>query len=339
MFKRILSIAALCMIAAGAAAQPGAKPGAKPVIYVGNSFGDDIAAIDAATGKTIATIKVGQTVHAICAQADGRKVFTTVESAKTLNVIDTATNKVTDTIALPGQPNQCAATADGRYVVVPIIAPQNLAAIVDMRTKQVVKTLPVRHPHNCVSPERGSNEVIYCEARDNSRIDRIDMKTLEFTRQVPVGGDPRPFIVTADEKTLYTALSGLHGFATVDTVKQTIAEVVLPAMPYMECKGEPPNTPTHGIALTPDGTKLWITSVGDAGVYIYDLAARRMSKKLATGACPNWISISRDGKYAAISNADSGDVSIFDVRSEKELARPKSGAAPKRLLIVDVPTP
>ena len=32
----------------------------------------------------------------------------------------------------------------------------------------------------------------------------------------------------------------------------------------MNCKVEPPNTPVHGIGLTPDGKKIWITSVSDA---------------------------------------------------------------------------
>jgi YVTN family beta-propeller protein len=108
-------------------------------------------------------------------------------------------------------------------------------------------------------------------------------------------------------------------------------------MPWMNCKVEPPNTPVHGIALTTDGKKLWITSVADSGLYIYDLATRKLGKKITVGACPNWISMSKDGKYVAVSNADSDDASILDAHSEKEIARVKVGKAPKRLLVIDVP--
>ncbi len=310
---------------------------ARPMLYVGNSTGSDVSVIDLAARRVAATITLGHLVHGVCAPADGRRVFVTIESDHTLRVIDTATNTQVATIALPGQPNECAATADGRTVLVPILGSVNVIAIVDTNRKSVVKTLPMRHPHNCAAPEGGSNSAIWCEELGDYRINRIDMKTLSITDRVPVAGEPRPFVVSADEQTLYAALSGLHGVAAVDRTKQRITEVALPPMPYMTCRNEPHNTPTHGVALTRDGKKLWITSVPDAGVYVYDVASGILSNKIATGACPNWISMSSDGRFAAISNADDDSVSVFDPNTDKELYRLKVGTAPKRLLVVDVP--
>lgn len=330
MRKFILTAAAL-LLAAPVMAE------ARPILYVANSQGDDITVIDLPTQKILTTIKVGPIVHGVCAQSDGRKAFATIESEHTLKVIDTKTNSVTDTIALPGQPNECAATTDGRYVVVPLLAPANSAVIVDMTSKTIVKTLPLRHPHNCFTPEGGSNTIVYCEERDAFRINRIDLTKMEFTNMVRVAGDPRPFIVTADEKTLYTALSGLHGVAVIDIPGKTMSQLALPPMPWMACKVEPPNTPVHGLALTVDGKKLWITSVADSGIYVYDLASKSLGQKITVGECPNWISMSKDGKYATVSNADSDDASILDARSEKEIARIKVGKAPKRLLVIEVP--
>ena len=309
----------------------------RSILYVANSQGDDITVIDLPTQKVITTLKVGPIVHGVCAQGDGRRAFATIESEHSLKVIDTKTNTVTDTIALGGQPNECAATTDGHYVVVPLLAPANSAVIVDMVQKKIVKSLELRHPHNCFTPEGGSNTIVYCEERDAYRINRIDLAKMEYTNMVKVAGDPRPFVVTADENTIYTALSGLHGVAVVDVPGKTMSQIALPPMPWMACKVEPPNTPVHGLALTVDGKKLWITSVSDAGIYVYDIAAKKLGKKITVGECPNWISMSRDGKYAGISNADSDDTSIMDVRNEKEIARIKVGKAPKRLLVVEVP--
>ena len=100
-----------------------AEAATRSILYVANSQGDDITIIDLATQKVIKTLKVGPIVHGVCAQADGRRAFATIESEHSLKVIDTKTNTVTDTIALGGQPNECAATNDGRYVVVPLLAP------------------------------------------------------------------------------------------------------------------------------------------------------------------------------------------------------------------------
>jgi YVTN family beta-propeller protein len=315
----------------------GAEAATRSILYVANSQGDDITVIDLSTQKILTTLKVGPIVHGVCAQGDGRKAFATVESNNTLKVIDTKTNTVTDTIQLPGRPNECAATTDGRYVVVPLLAPANSAVIVDMTQKTIVKTLELRHPHNCFTPEGGSNTVVYCEERDAFRINRIDLTKMDYTDHVKVAGDPRPFIVSADEKMLYTALSGLHGMASVDLVNKTMSQIALPPMPWMNCRVEPPNTPVHGITMTPDGKKIWITSVSDGAVYVYDLASKKLGKKIAVGECPNWISMSKDGKYAGVSNADSDDTSILDMRSEKEIARIKVGKAPKRVLVIEVP--
>jgi YVTN family beta-propeller protein len=329
MFKIMAALLALCACAAPAEA--------RTLLYVGNSIGDDVSVIDPAIGKVVATIKVGKQVHGVCAPADGKTAYVTVESTHQLQIVDTRTNTVTGAIALPGQPNECAVTSDGHYVAVPLLAPANAVVIYDLTTKTLVKTLPIRKPHNCFLPEGGSNTAIWCEERDLFRINRIDLKTMDYTDFVNVGGDPRPFIVMPGEKLLYTALSGLHGVATVDLIKKSETQLALPAMPLINCKVEPANTPTHGIALTTDRKKLWITSVAGGGIYIQDLASGKLSPLMPTGACPNWISMSSDGKYAGVSNADSDDASILDAHTGKELYRIKVGLAPKRVLMIDVP--
>ena len=330
---RKLVLGALCAVAMTGNAQAATRS----LLYVANSQGDDISIIDLATQKVIKTLKVGPIVHGVCAQSDGRRAFATIESENSLKVIDTKTNTVTDSIALGGRPNECAATNDGRYVVVPLLAPANLSVVVDVAEKKIVKSFKTVHPHNCFTPEGGSNTIVYCEERDAYRIHRIDLAKMEITNEVKVAGDPRPFAITKDEKTLYTALSGLHGVAVIDIPHETMSQIALPPLPWMACKVEPPNTPVHGVGLTPDGKKLWITSVSDAGIYVYDIASKKLGKKITVGACPNWISFSADGKYAGVSNADTDDASILDVKAEKEIARVKVGTAPKRVLVIEVP--
>jgi YVTN family beta-propeller protein len=324
-------------LAVGALALSAPAASARTILYVGNSTGDDVAVIDVATQKMITKIKVGQTVHGICPSSDGRRAYVTVESTNAVQVVDTSSHTVIDTIPLPGRPNECAVTKNGRYIVVPLLAPANSAVIIETSTKQIVKTLPLIHPHNCFAPEGGSDVAIWCEERDRWRINRIDMTRMEYSDFVNVAGDPRPFIVTADEKTIFTALSGLHGFATIDRTTGMENMVSLGAMPLMACRIEPANTPTHGIERTPDRKKLWVTSVANGAIYVYDIASKKLGPQVKIGACPNWIAFSEDGKYAAVSNADDDNVSIMDARTAKELARIPTGNAPKRLHIIEVP--
>ncbi len=303
-------------------------------LYVTNSLGDDITVIDLATLKATANIKVGKRVHGVCAQADGRKIFATIESEKALKVIDTATGAVTATIALTGRPNQCASTPDGHYVSVPIRDVGGVD-IVDISMGKVVKVLPVSMPHNSLNT--GRNDVLYVSSMGDHQIDRIDLKTMEYTDKIPTDGIPRPYAISTDEKTLYVALSDYHGFEIVSIPdKKQIARVDLPPAPPADCALEP-HTETHGLALTPSGKELWVTSLSDGGVYVYDVATKKFSKEISTGECPNWIAFSPDGKYSTVSNSGSNNASIIDTKTRQVVATVKVGEGPKRLVAVAVP--
>jgi YVTN family beta-propeller protein len=303
-------------------------------LYVSNSEGDDITVIDLATYTVIDDIRVGEQVHGLCTPSDGRRLFTTIESENSLKVIDTTTDKVVDTIALTGRPNQCASTPNGRYVCVPI-RNGNSVDIVDTVARKVVKVLPVTLPHNCYDAD--NDDAMFVSSMGDQEIDMIDLKKMAYAKKIPVGGIPRPYAVSKDGKRLYVALSDFHGFVIASIPDQRIvARVELPPAPPVACRLEP-HTPTHGIELSPDGKELWVTSLADSGVYVYDVASNHLSSEIPIGKCPNWITFSRDGRYAAVSNSGSDDSSIIDTRTRREVARVKVGKSPKRLLAVTVP--
>jgi YVTN family beta-propeller protein len=323
-------------IALLAAAAMNAAPaaGARMLLYVDNSLGDDITVIDLGTLKVVDTIKVGNQPHGLCAPADGRRLFTTIESEKNLKTIDTLTGKILDAIPVTGRPNECAATPDGRYVGVPI-RDGNSVDIIDTAQKKVLKVLPVKVPHNCFNA--GSNNDIYVSSMAGNEVDVIDLKKMDYSARIPTGGIPRPYAVSNDEKTLYTAVTNLHGFVISDIPSRKVIErVELPPAPPLNCPLEV-NTPTHGLALSPDGKELWVTSLADGGVYVYDVATRKTSPMIHVGKCPNWITFSPDGQYCVVSNSDSNDCSIIDTHTRREAARVKTGKGPKRVLVVKVP--
>jgi YVTN family beta-propeller protein len=306
-------------------------------LYVGNSRGDDISVVDMASLKVTGTIQAGDRVHGVCVQADGRRLFATVETDHTLRIINTANQQTIATIKLTGRPNQCAVTPDGKYAVVPIRDGDSVE-IVDVAKQEVVKSLPIKEPHNALNT--GSNRYVYVSSMGAREIDVIDLEKMDFSAHIPAGGRPRPYVVSSDGKTMYVAVADLHGFVIVDIAAQKVLErVEMPAhnKTLRKLEYETPDTLTHGLALTPDGSELWVSSLLDDSMYIYDVKAKKITGHVSTGEGPNWIVFSPDGKYACISNTDTDDVSIIDVKSRREVTRVKVGKVPKRLAVASAP--
>src|ERR1700736_960584 len=223
------------------------------LLYVGNSMGDDVSVVDLASLKVIGDITVGLRVHGLALTQDGRRLFTTSEIDHTLVISDTGTHKIIGTVKLPGKPNQCAVTPDGRYVTVPIRDGDSVA-IVDVNEQRIVKLLPIKEPHNSLN--MGSNKYMFVTSMGSHEIDVIDLEKMDYSARIPVGGRPRPFVVSKDGRTMYVAVSDLHGFNIVDIAeKKVIQRVEMPSEhpgPPRPREFETPDTETHGLALNPE---------------------------------------------------------------------------------------
>lgn len=303
-------------------------------LYVTNSAGDNIHIIDLSNLKVIREIRPGENPHGAAVSADDRRFFTTIEGDHTLRILDTANDQLIRSIKLSGLPNQCAVTPDGKWVGVPIRDGDSVD-IVDATEGKIVKNLPVKAPHNCYNARR--NDHLWVTSMGDHKVNLIDLKTLSYLAEIPVGGIPRPLAVTHDEKTLYCQLSDLHGFVVADVPsRKVIARVELAPLPP-DVKFPVAHTPSHGLELTPDEKELWVTSCGTDTVYIYDTASKKIIGKVGTGKGPAWLTFSPDGKYCCISNVLGDDVSIIDAAKRQEVARLKVGKMPKRLVVASVP--
>jgi YVTN family beta-propeller protein len=304
------------------------------LLLVTNSEGDDINVIDLERLAPAGDWKVGDRPHGIAVPDGGRVVYTTIESEKALKSLDAASGKVLATLSLPGRPNQCAVTPNGKFVAVPLREGDSVQ-IVDAVNMRILKALPVMAPHNCFNA--GSNQHMFVTSLAANQVNMIDLKTLDYIAQIPVGGQPRPIAVDREEKSLYVALSNFHGFVVGDIPsRQVVHKVEFPPLPPGTDLRPLLNTATHGLMLTPDGKELWAASVPTGNVFIYDVPGGKVSSAIAVGQYPNWIAFSSDGRYGCVTNTGSNDCSIIDRRDKKEVARIKVGKAPKRLAALSV---
>lgn len=332
-FSACLWIPAVCALAGSL---PGASYAQSTRLYVGNSVADNVSVIDLNSLKVIGDIHVGPHVHGMAVQADGSRLFSTSEGDNTLRIFDTSTGKLVSAVKLTGRPNQCAVTPDGKHVAIPIRDTDSVD-IVDVAQQKVVKTLPVKAPHNAFNA--GSNRYIFVSSMGDHAIKEIDLDSMDYSANIPTGGVPRPYVIAHDGRTMYVAVSDLHGFIVVDVPeKRIVRRVEMPAehpTPH-EHPGEPINTLTHGLALSPDEKELWVTSLLDDAMYVYDVSAQKIVGHVPVGSGPNWVAFSPDGKYVCVSNAADDNVSIIDVKARREVSRLKVGRVPKRLVAASV---
>jgi len=78
--------------------------------------------------------------------------------------------------------------------------------------------------------------------------------------------------------------------------------------------------PSHGIALTPDESELWVVDNINYGVLVYDNTGEWpvYRSTFPTTASADWITMGLDGRYAYLSSAD-----IVDVKTKKIVGQMK----------------
>ena len=99
----IRTIATIWLLA-GTVGLAAPSPNRSMRLYVTNSESGTITVIDLGALKVVGEIKVGGRIHGAAVEADGRRLFTTIESNNTLEIIDTATDRVTASVPSPHNP-------------------------------------------------------------------------------------------------------------------------------------------------------------------------------------------------------------------------------------------
>ncbi len=301
-------------------------------LFVTNSEGDDLTIVDPVTLRVTGTMKVGRNPHGVTYARVNDRLYVSTEYDRKVLAIDPWKEKILAGADVGVTPNQITVTADGNFVYVPLRGEAGLD-IVDTRPMKVIKHYPLEEwPHNSYTAADGSR--VYVTTIVGKTIHAYDPKSHEELFVIRPGGEVRPLALTRDGRTIYAALSGLHGFAVVDVAqRQTVRRVELPSLP--------PNTPkpfldtyTHGLALTPDEKELWVTSCPGGKVYVYSVPELKLLGSVPVGNFPNWMSFRPDGKVLFVSNTGSNSVTAIDVPGRRVLATIPVGASPKRLLVV-----
>lgn len=312
-----------------------ATAGSRARVLQTNSAGDNIHVIDPATNKVVGVIEDIEVPHGVALAPDGSRIYITDEPRTSLDIVDAVTLKITKKIPLTGRPNNLAVSKDGKTVYVAVVEAPGAVDVIDAVTGTKVKSIPLKGGiHNVYVTPDGKFAV--AGSIPGKIINVIDTatNTLAWTLAEPAGIRPMAFTKNSDGSTkeIIVQLSDFHGLAVVDfAARREVRRVALPdpAGQEKETQGIQ-GSPSHGLAITPDGKTLWATSKWYGYVAAFSLPELKLIKVVPVGSHPEWLTIPPDGKNLYVACAGDDVVAVVDNKTMTVVARVGVGSVPKR---------
>jgi YVTN family beta-propeller protein len=225
-------------------------------------------------------------------------------------------------------PHMVMMSPDGRYVVTGGTR-ANKAYIIDTRTLQLVKTIPVdiAPEHLAFSPD---GRWYYQGNPDGDSISVIDMQSLTKIKTIPGFAEPLNVTFTPDGSKAYVGNYGAHWIGVIDVRRHELLKRIqvgeVPGVARLDPDkylGE-----INGVSnatITNDGRYLYAADTDLNIVSVVDTRDDKVVKVIRVGAGPWRAYMSHDGKYAVTVNNGDQTISIIDIASNKVAATLEAG--------------
>jgi YVTN family beta-propeller protein len=321
-------------------------------IYVTNYGGTTVQVINPATNKIVQVIENVEVPMSAHFSPDGSRIYITNGGENVLDVLDRKTGKLIKKVPLSGNADDLAVTKDGKRVLVCINDIPGGVDIIDTTSLERVKTIPMEsNVHDIEVTGDGKYAVVGSQEGKFAKV--IDLQSEQVAWEVrfdkgiqcvAIGNNP-----DGSGRQLFLQPHDLNGFVVVDFA--THKQVDRVEVPDELSKFKPPNyrSPSHGLAVAPDGKTVWVASTVANSVFAYSLPQIKPLGVVAMpelkdpgqatflGANPHWITFTPDSKTAYVSNSAIKSVSAIDVKTIKEVAVIQVGETPRRISTLALP--
>ena len=225
-------------------------------------------------------------------------------------------------------PHMVMMSPDGRYVVTGGTR-ANKAFIIDTRTLQLIKTIPVdiAPEHLAFSPD---GRWYYQGNPDGDSVSVIDMQSLSKVKTIPGFIEPLNITFLPDGSKAYVGNYGAHWVGVIDVRRhELLKKIQVAAVPgiarldpakYLgEIKG------INMAVLSNDGRYLYTADTDLGVVSVIDTRDDRVIKTIRVGLEPWRIYMSHDGRYGITANNGDETISIIDTRTNSVAATLEAG--------------
>jgi YVTN family beta-propeller protein len=296
-------------------------------VYVPNSGSNTVDIIDPATYKIIGRFPVGKQPQHVVPSYDLKRLWVLNDLGDSVTEIDPVTGHKGKTLPVT-DPYNMYFTPDGKFAIVVAEAQQSL----DFRDAQTMKLVePVKV--NCKGVDHmdftadGRFLIASCEfAAELLKVDVANRKVVG-TLHLEKGGMPQDVKTSPDGKVFYVADMMANGVYLIDPDTFKRIDFI------------PTGKGTHGLYVSRDSKRLYISNRGEGSITVLDLATRKPVAKwqIPKGGSPDMGGVSADGKVLWLSGRYNAEVYAFDTSDGHLLARIKVGKGPHGLCVYPQP--
>jgi DNA-binding beta-propeller fold protein YncE len=296
---------------------------ARPLVYVPNSQGDSVDEIDPRTYKVVRHFAVGALPQHVTPSYDLKTLYVLNDLGNSVTPIDPRTGRPGRPISVD-DPYNLYFTPDGRYA---IVVAERLSRL-DFRFPHSFRLhrslrVPCRGvDHLDFSPD-GRYLIATCEF--SGQLLKVDVRHERVVGllSIPGGGFPQDVKLSPDGTVYYVADMGRGGVWVVT------------ASPFRVRRFIRTGAGTHGLYVSRDATRLYITNRGEGSISVLDLRTRRLVTKwrIPGGGSPDMGNVSANGRVLWLSGRWNNVVYAIDTRNGRLLARIPVGASPHGLCV------
>jgi DNA-binding beta-propeller fold protein YncE len=168
-----------------------------------------------------------------------------------------------------------------------------------------------------------------------------DPQSLSVLQSFTFDAGIRPFVITHDDKLMYTQLSWLHGLVEVDLgTGKTLRRIELPISEdakQLPRADYPNDAAHHGLAMSHDGEVLCAAGTLSDYVALIARGSFELIKTIPVGDEPGWAVTSLDGQYCFVGARGARSVSVISFAEQQEITRIPVGGLPQHLLTAQIP--
>lgn len=295
-------------------------------VYVSSEKDHRIDVFDT-QGQRLSSIAVCQRPRHMAFNASHSQIYVCCGDSNQLGVVDVASGTMTGTVPLGDSPEIFDLSPDGNTAYV-TIEDESVMAAYDLRTK--AKLFEVKtggEPEGVLVTPDGKFAYVTSEVANVVHL--IDLKQRKVLKNIRVGNRPRRFVLVAQGQELWVTNELGASVSVVSTADHQVKHTLAFKVPGMRASDITP----VGMALSPDGTTVWV-GLGRANhVAEVDVVTRQVRKNMLVGKRAWGLTVHPNGKTLYVANGLTDDMTLIDTVAGKALRTVPVGRVPHSVLV------